>query len=102
MVRGRFNPGFTPSLLQEARAVGLEEMWMGLEWGHRVRELMDKGVAQADVVRIHTMLDVGIRIRALIVGFPETDAEFQETVSFILEHQDRLSFLSDALSTGQK
>ena len=98
MVRGRFNPGFTPSLLQEARAAGLEEMWMGLESGSpRVRELMDKGVAQADVVRIlHDAADVGIRIRALcIVGFPgETDAEFQETVSFILEHQDRLSFFS--------
>lgn len=98
MVRGRFNPGFTRSLLREARAAGLEEIWMGLESGSpRVRELMDKGVAQDQVIRIlHDAASIGLRVRALcIVGFPgETDKEFQETVDFVLEHQARLSFFS--------
>jgi len=98
MVRCRFSPGFSKELLSEARDAGLEEIWMGLESGSpRVRELMDKGVAQEEVVRIlHDGSSLGLRIRALcIVGFPgETDEEFQETIDFIMAHQERLSFVS--------
>jgi hypothetical protein len=98
MVRARFEPGFTAALLTEAYAAGLEEVWMGLESASpRVRALMDKGVSQETVVRILRQgSEIGLRIRALcIAGFPgETEAEFQETIDFVLTHQEHLSFIS--------
>ncbi len=93
-VRGRFQTGWSEALIGRARAAGLDEMWMGLEAASpRVRELMDKGVAQEVVERnIAVLHEAGIRTRALcILGFPgETEAEARQTLDFLVAHLDQL------------
>jgi len=93
--RCRFQAALTSGTLRDARAAGLDQLWMGLESAvPRVRALMDKGVAQDTVLRnLDDAWRAGVGVRALcMVGFPtETVDEARETIDFIADHAPRLA-----------
>jgi hypothetical protein len=92
--RSRFEPDLTFDVLSQAHDAGLEELWLGLESASpRVRSLMQKGVEQDVVERILRDAErLGLRVRALcLIGYPgETRAELQQTLDFLVTHQQAL------------
>jgi hypothetical protein len=93
--RSRFEPSLSRASLAQAHAAGLEELWLGLESASsRVRDAMDKGVRPDTIDRIlDDLAHVGIRARVLcIAGYPgETQAELEETFSFLHANRSRLT-----------
>jgi hypothetical protein len=92
--RSRFEPELTFDVLAQAHEAGLEELWLGLESASpRVRSLMQKGVEQDVVERILRDAErLGLRVRALcLIGYPgETQEELQQTLDFLVTHQQAL------------
>jgi hypothetical protein len=88
--RARFSPQLSASVLEQAAAGGLMELWLGLESAvPRVRQSMDKGVRQDTVLRVlNDCAAAGIRVRALcLLGFPgETQQEAEQTLLFLDAH----------------
>lgn len=89
--RARIHPRLSAPLLAEARAGGLQELWVGLESAvPRVRELMDKGVDQEHVLGLlRAAREAGVRVRLLcLLGHPgESLDEARQTLDFLVEHQ---------------
>ncbi len=96
--RARFEANLSRETLAVAHAAGLEELWLGLESASdRVRERMDKGVAQPVVERIlRDASELGIRVRILcMVGYPsETADDVRETFAFLKRHMFRMTSAS--------
>lgn len=96
--RTRIEPSFSPGVFAEARAGGLEEVWVGLESAvERVRQEMDKGVSDVDVERyLDAAAAAGVRVRLLcLAGYPgETPEEARATLDFVARVADRVAAFS--------
>lgn len=88
--RARISPGLDYDTLATAQEAGLVELWLGLESASaRVRQAMDKGVADEIIERVlNDAGDLGLRVRVLcMVGYPgETATEVRSTFNLLKRH----------------
>lgn len=93
----RFERALDNETLGAMAQAGCRALSFGLESGsQRVLDLMNKGIAIADVDRVLLRCEeVGIAAHVMcIVGFPgETAAEVDETFQLLVRHRDRLALV---------
>jgi radical SAM superfamily enzyme YgiQ (UPF0313 family) len=97
----RFDPGFTPSVLEKLQKAGCVALLFGLESAcERVLAEMSKGI-NLDAAR-KILLDssaIGIINHAgILIGFPsESEQEALDTVRFVLEHHQQIQSIGLSL-----